>query len=61
MRRWGNMGTMGNGNDGDDMGRLDERERIDDGYDNGTDWNNGVGIRDAIARRRDKTRSKTIR
>lgn len=39
IRRYGAIReAMGNGNDEDDMGRLDERAGIvDDGYDNGTD------------------------
>lgn len=50
--RWGNMGAMGNGNDGDDMSRLDEREgMINDEYDDGTDGNNDERKRDAITRR----------
>lgn len=62
IRRWGNMRAMGDGNDEDDMSRLDEQDEvmIDDEYDSGTDGNNGVRIRDAIARRRDKTRNETI-
>lgn len=40
--------------------RIDERAVIDDGYDDGTNRNDGVGIRDAIARRRGKTGDETI-
>ena len=50
--RWGNMGAMGNGDDGDDMSRLDEQEgMINDEYDDGTDGNNDERKRDAITRR----------
>lgn len=56
--RWGNMGAMGNGDDGDDMSRLDEQEgMINDEYDDGTDGNNDKRERDAITRRqRDEER-----
>lgn len=51
MRRWGNTGGNGKRQRWDDE-RIDERTGIvDDGYDNDTDRNDGVGIRDAIARR----------